>query len=127
MDLNSKCFLIWWFKYCSDLIDDSRSVSCAGPSLTLNMKTVSKRLKDCRAKYSSLGLHLGVSFSLIKEFETTRGDAALCLLHMLDYYLANGEPSVREMCEALETAERRDVSRSISEKYHGESSSSKLV
>lgn len=49
------------------------------------------------------------------------GETGLCLLHMLNYYLSNNEPSVREICEALEMARRRDVSRSIAEKYRGES------
>ena len=79
------------------------------------------RLKPCKARYSTLGIHLNISFSNIKTFESFAGNSSLCLLHTLDFYLNNKEPSVSELCAALESVGRRDLSEKMAEKYHSKS------
>ena len=88
--------------------------------LKLNMKTVTGKLKPCKSQYSTIGIHLKVSFADIKKFEAVRGNVTVCLLHTLEYYLANNEPSVSDICEALESAGRKDISEIVTAKYNGE-------
>ena len=89
--------------------------------LKLNTKLVTI-LKPLKSKYSALGVHLGVPLSVIREFETHRGDADRCLYDTIDLWFTlrcGNTPSKEILSEALTTMGKIGLAESLLEKYKG--------
>ena len=85
----------------------------------MDMLSLTNSLESCRAKYSRLGVQLGVDYNLIKEFESYSGDSAQCLWVMLQQYVSDMSPDVEEVCKAVGRVGRRDIEKGLREKYKG--------
>jgi len=75
-----------------------------------------------RHKYAELGVHLGLTLDQVKEFETQRGNAELCLGEVLSVWLKmDGEdaPDKETLWEALEEIGYRGLAETLQEDYKG--------
>ena len=85
----------------------------------MDLKTLSNRLGQCRAKYSQLGVHLGVNLDTIKTFECCVGNCERCLLEVLKSYVEDKSPDVKELCDALAKIGMKRLSDELQSKYQG--------
>lgn len=88
---------------------------------TVSTQYLCELLSDCKAKYSVLGVHLGLHPDKISAIEKGcgPGDVVLCLQHAMDLYLREKQPNMEELCRALVAVDRRGLSEKLREKYHG--------
>ena len=89
--------------------------------LKLNYRLVNV-LKPLKSKYSVLGVRLGVSSTVIKEFEAHRGDTERCLNDTIDlWFTLRGDdtPSKELLSEALTSMGKIGLAETLMEKYKG--------
>lgn len=85
-----------------------------------SMRSLTNALEICKAKYTRLGVQLGLDYGKIKEFESYSGNAQQCLMDMLWKYVKDMSPDVEEVCQAVEQVSRRDLATDLRErKYKG--------
>ena len=86
----------------------------------MTIRSLTNALENCRAKYTRLGVQLGLAYAKIKELESYNGDVQQCLMDMLWKYVNNMSPDVEEVCQAVEHVDRRDLAADLRErKYKG--------
>lgn len=85
----------------------------------LKLSVLLKELQECKAKYSMLGVFLGLKPELIHEFEAFRGDSEGCLLELLDIYVRDKSPNMEEVCEAVDQVGHANLSKDLRKKYRG--------
>ena len=83
--------------------------------------TLTRALKKCKAKYSPLGVQLGVQLAKINEFEKLSGDNSSCFQEVLRRYIESDKdtPSVEDLCCAVKELDMTKLSRELETKYRG--------
>ena len=84
----------------------------------MDLQSLTKSLKECRASYFRLGVRLDVDYELLTEIETMGGgDAARCLDALLYNFVRNKTPNAEELCDVVKALDRTDISIRLREKY----------
>ena len=89
----------------------------------MSILSVTNSLEQCKHKYFTLGIQLGLSYDQIKGFQSYSGNGSVCLSELLREYMYNMSPDVEEVCQAVKQVGRNDIAKELREKrYKGKSS-----